>query len=211
MVGHLLPGSGGGLAPVHPLPPEPLCAPSCASSPPGRGYARSCKQTSETTPSRKSVHEGNGGQGTYRAHMASERSSLNRTQRLVLGFFVSAWAALIAILVAAPKVYDQALRLPGDEHGVPPLVFLAALSTFLLLLGVGVVRRWRWTFWLVFVAFVLGGVLRLPLSVLELVGVLPAETPAWYALLQAFIGVVQFAIGLAMLTGYRREGVWGSF
>ncbi len=143
--------------------------------------------------------------------MASGRSSLNRTQRLVLGFFVSAWAALIAILVMAPEVYDQALRLPGDEHGVAPLVFLAALSTFLALLGVGVVRRWRWTFWLVLVAFVLGGVVRVPVSVLELVGVLPAKAPAWYVLLQALIGVVQFAIGLAMLAGYRRAGVWGSF
>ena len=157
------------------------------------------------------MHERDGGQGTYRAHMASGRSSLNRTQGLVLGFFVSAWAALIAILVVAPEVYDQALRLPGDERGVPPLVFLAALSTFLSLLGVGVVRRWRWTFWLVLVAFVLGGVLRVPVSILELVGVLPAETPAWYALLQALIGVVQFAIGLAMLAGYRRAGVWGNF
>jgi hypothetical protein len=82
------------------------------------------------------VHEGNGGQGTYRS-MASGRSSLNRTQGLVLGFFISAWAALVAILVAAPKVYDQALRLPGDEHGVAPLVFLAVIFTFLALLGVG--------------------------------------------------------------------------
>ena len=162
-------------------------------------------------PSRKLVYEGNGGQGTYQAHMASGHSSLNRTQRLVLGFFVSAWAAFIVILLVAPEVYDQALRLPGDERGVPPLVFLAALSAFLALLGVGVVRRLRWTFWLVLVAFVLGGVVRVPVSVLEFVGVLPAEAPAWYVLLQALIGVVQFAIGLAMLVGYRRAGVWGSF
>ena len=40
---------------------------------------------------------------------------------------------------------------------------------------------------------------------------LPAQSPDWYALLQAFLGVVQFAIGLAMLAGYRRAGVWGSF
>jgi hypothetical protein len=143
--------------------------------------------------------------------MVSGHSILNRTQRLVLGFFVSAWAALIVILVVAPEVYDQALHLPGDERGVSPLVFLAANSTFLLLLGVGVVRCWRWTFWLVLVAFVLGGVVRVPVSVLEFVGVLPAETPAWYALLQALIGLVRVAIGLAMLAGYRRAGVWGSF
>jgi hypothetical protein len=42
--------------------------------------------------------------------MALGRSSLNRTQGLVLGFFVFAWATLVVILMAAPEVYDQALR-----------------------------------------------------------------------------------------------------
>jgi hypothetical protein len=57
----------------------------------------------------------------------------------------------------------------------------------------------------------LGGLLRVPVSVLQLVGVLPAQSPDWYALLQALLGLVQFAIGLAMLAGYRRAGVWGNF
>lgn len=142
--------------------------------------------------------------------MGLERSSLNRTQRLVLAFFVFAWATLVVILVAAPGIYEQALRLPGGERKLPTLAFLAAISAFLVLLGIGVVRRWRWTFWLVLVAFILG-VLRLPASVFQLVGALPAQGPTWYALLQAFLGLVQFAIGLLMLAGYRREGVWGSF
>ena len=141
--------------------------------------------------------------------MALGRSSLNRTQGLVLGFFVFAWVALVVILMAAPEVYDQALRLPSGERRQWALAFLAALSAFLFLLGVGVVRLWRWTFWLVLVAFIVG-VLRVPASVLQLTGLLPAVVPAWYALLQAFLGLVQFAIGLAMLAGYRRAGVWGS-
>lgn len=139
-----------------------------------------------------------------------EHSSLNRTQQLVLGFFVFAWVALVVILVAAPEVYEQALRLPGSERKLPTLAFLAAISAFLVLLGIGVVRRWRWTFWLVLVAFILG-VLRVPASILQLTGVLSEEVPPWYTLLQAFLGLVQFAIGLLMLAGYRREGVWGSF
>ena len=140
-----------------------------------------------------------------------EHSSLNRTQHLVLGFFVLAWVALIAILAAAPEVYEQLLRLPGGERKLPTLAFLTALSIFLVLLGVGVVRRWRWTFWLVLVAFLIGGVLRVPASILQLNGVLAAAFPAWYVLLQALIGVVQVAIGLLMIVGYGREGVWGSF
>jgi hypothetical protein len=137
---------------------------------------------------------------------------LNRTQRLVLGFFILAWASLVTILLAAPEVYDQALRFPASsDRRLFELAFLAALSAFLVLLGVGVVRRWRWTFWLIVVAFVLGGVLRVPVSILQLSGVLRAEGPTWYVLLQAIIGLIQVAIGLAMLAGYRRSGVWGSF
>src|SRR5215210_8818284 len=143
--------------------------------------------------------------------MELEQLSLNRTQRLVLGFFIFAWVALIAILAAAPEVCDQALYLPGGERNVPTLAFLTALSIFLVLLGVGVVRRWRWTFWLVLVAFLIGGVLRVPASILQLNGVLAAAFPAWYVLLQALIGVVQVAIGLLMVVGYQREGLWGSF
>jgi hypothetical protein len=144
--------------------------------------------------------------------MGLEHSSLNRTQRLVLGFFFFAWVALVVILVAAPEVYEQALlRLPGGERKLPTLAFLAAISAFLVLLGVGVVRRWRLMFWLVLVAFLIGGVLRVPASILQLSGVLSADFPAWYVLLQALIGVVQVGIGVLMLVGYRREGVWGRF
>ena len=140
-----------------------------------------------------------------------EQLGLNRTQLLVLGFFVLAWVALIAILSAAPEVYEQLLRPPGSERRLPTLAFLTALSTFLMLLGVGVVRRWRWTFWLVLIAFLIGGVLRVPASFLQLRGMLPTGFPAWYLMLQALIGVVQVAIGLLMVVGYRRDGVWGSF
>ena len=120
------------------------------------------------------------------------------------------WVALLVILVGAPEIYDQALRLPGGERELPALGFLAAISTFLVLLGVGVVRRWRWTFWLILVAFILG-VLRVPASILQLSGLLPADFPTWYVLLQMLIGLVQVAIGLAMLVGYRKRGTWGSF
>src|SRR5215208_5698005 len=110
--------------------------------------------------------------------MRLEHSTLNRTQRLVMSFFAFAWAALVVILFAAPGIYEQSLRLPGGKHEVPPLYFLGAISAFIALLGVGVTRRWRWTFWLVLVAFILG-VVRLPASALQLIGVVPAQGPAW--------------------------------
>jgi hypothetical protein len=134
---------------------------------------------------------------------------VNRTQALVLGFFGMALGSLLVILVAAPEVYDQALRLPEGSR-VAEIAFLAVLTVFIGLLAVGVLRRWRWTFWLVLVAF-LAGVLRVPVAILQLTGVLSADVPAWYVTFQGIIGVVQVAIGLAMLVGYRRAGVWGSF
>ena len=119
------------------------------------------------------------------------------------------WVSLLVILVAAPDVYDEALRLPADGAPVE-FIFLAALSALIALLAVGVVRRWRWTFWLILVAF-LFGVLRVPVAILQLTGVLAVSTPPWYVLLQGLIGLAQFTIALAMLVGYRRSGVWGTF
>ena len=134
---------------------------------------------------------------------------VNRTQALVLGFFLLAWVSLLMILVAAPEVYDQALRLPGSR-GAATIAFLAVLTGFLALLAVAVVRRWRWAFWLILVAF-LAGVLRVPVAILQLTGTLPADAPTWYVAFQGLIGLVQLVIGLAMLAGYRRSGVWGAF
>ncbi len=128
----------------------------------------------------------------------------------MLGFLVVVWIALVAILVVSPDVYAQTLRLaPGDLTTIE-VVFLVALSALIATLVVGVLRRWRWTFWLILVAF-LFGVLRVPAPALQLVGLMPATGPTWYEALQGAIGVVQFLIALAMFVGYRKAGVWGAF
>ena len=38
---------------------------------------------------------------------------LNRTQLLVIGFFVLVWIGLVAILVLSPQIYAQTLRQVG--------------------------------------------------------------------------------------------------
>ena len=134
---------------------------------------------------------------------------MNRTQTLVLGFFVVVWVSLLVILLASPEVYDQALRLPAD-HRVVELAVLAGLSGFIGLLAVAVMRRWRWAFWLILVAF-LFGVLRVPVAVLQLTGILASNVPAWYVVFQGLLGVVQASIGLTMVVGYRHAGTWGAF
>jgi hypothetical protein len=132
---------------------------------------------------------------------------VNRTQALVIGFFLLAVTSLLVILAVAPEVYDRALRLPSGNRAVE-IAFLAALIGFITLLGIGVLRRWRWTFWLILVAF-LAGVLRVPVAIFQLMRILPADAPRWYVTFQGLLGVIQLAIGLSMVRGYRRAGVWG--
>jgi hypothetical protein len=131
---------------------------------------------------------------------------VSRTQMLVLGFFGFVLGALVVLLIAAPETYAQALQLPAKNR-FAALAFLVGLTAFLAVLSVGVVRRWRWTFWLILLAF-LAGVLRVPASALQLSGVLPTKAPAWYVVFQGILGVVQLTIGLLLLAGYRRAGPW---
>jgi hypothetical protein len=135
---------------------------------------------------------------------------VNRTQSLVLGFFAFVWVSLAIILLVEPGIYDSAMKLPAGPHPLADLAFLGAITAFILLLVVGVLRRWRWTFWLILGAFLIGGVLRVPASLLGLAGVLPAAGPTWYVMFQILLGLVQVAIGLLMLADYRRAGPWGT-
>ena len=133
---------------------------------------------------------------------------VTRTQALVLGFTLLAWISLILILITAPEIYDVALPAGGHRRAAE-IVFLVLLSAFLGLLSIGVLRRWRWIFWLILIAFALG-LVRVPVAVLQLVGGLTPDGPTWYVVLQGIIGVIQFCIALVMLVDYRRGGIWGA-
>jgi hypothetical protein len=137
-------------------------------------------------------------------------SEINRTQALVLGFFFAVWIALTGLLVSAPEIYARSLGLTRGDARAAEAVFFVALSGFIALLFIGVVRRWRWGFWLILVAF-LAGLLRVPTMALQLAGYLQADGPIWYVVFQGVLGVVQFLIGIAMLVGYRKSGYWGRF
>jgi predicted ferric reductase len=128
----------------------------------------------------------------------------------VLGFFVLVWIALAAILLKSPQIYDSAVNLGRGAHPLADLAFLISISVLIAVLAFAVVRKWRWAFWLLLVAF-LFGLVRVLASVLQLSGLLPAGGPAWYVALQAVIGVVQFLIALAMIAGFRKAGPWGAF
>lgn len=135
---------------------------------------------------------------------------INRTQLLVLAFVSAAIGFLVLLAVLSPDEYRRTLRWP--EGATPELMSLFPLGLGGLagILAIGVIRRWRWMFWLILVAFLAGG-LRMPVTALQLAGVLPSTGASWYELVQAAAGMVQLSIGLLMLRGYRRDGAWGRF
>lgn len=87
---------------------------------------------------------------------------------------------------------------------------MVALLGFLAVLGCGVVRRWRWLFWVLLVAFA-AGLARVPVAVLQLTGQMAPEGPDWYIVLQGVIGLVQAGLAYAMFAGHRRSGPWGAY
>jgi len=135
---------------------------------------------------------------------------VNRTQQLVLGFVVLAWLALVVILLVSPEIYDRSLGADGAHRRMVDLGLLVALSGLLALLGLAVVRRWRWAFWVILIVF-FAGLLRVPTAALVLTGHLSTGDPTWYVVFQAVVGVIQFLIATAMFIGYRRSGIWGEF
>ena len=132
---------------------------------------------------------------------------INRTKGLVLALFAAYWVVVIVIWIAARPVFDQVGGLRPSQVGTEGAEVLA-LTALLTLLSVGVMRGWRWLFWLILIAF-LAGILRVPAAALELVGKIPQQGPAWYVVLTATVGTIQFAVALRMAAGYRRSGVWG--
>jgi len=132
----------------------------------------------------------------------------NWMQGLMIGFFATAWLALCVMLAVSPGVREVVVgRMPGS--GAPVVIgFLAGLGCFLALLTVGVLRRWRWLFWVLVVAFAAGAA-RVPVAWFQLTGRMAPEGPDWYVVTQGGIGVAQVVIAVVMLVGYRRAGVWG--
>src|SRR5215813_9993501 len=138
---------------------------------------------------------------------------MNRTKALVLSLFAVYWAFIVVLLVAARNVYDGLLpqevtRLGGQRPA--EIGTLLVVTALFAVLSTGVIRSWRWTFWLILVVFLVG-IWRVPASALQLSGIVPSQDPAWYVVLEAVVGLIQFIIALAMLAGYRKAGVWGAF
>lgn len=139
---------------------------------------------------------------------------MNRTKALALALFAGYWVFVVVLVVAARGFYDsqlpQAVRLPGNNQRPGEIGTLLALTALFAVLSTGVIRGWRWTFWLILIVFLVG-IVRVPAAALQLARIVPRQGPTWYVVLQAVVGLSQFVIALAMLFGYRKAGVWGAF
>ena len=142
-----------------------------------------------------------------RSDAHAERRMINRIKALVLALFAAYWVVVIVIWIADRPVFDQVGGLPPSQ-GSAEAAEVLTLTALLVLLSVGIVRGWRWLFWLILIAF-LAGILRVPAAALELAGKIPQQGPAWYVVLTAIVGIIQFLIALRMAAGYRRAGIWG--
>jgi hypothetical protein len=135
---------------------------------------------------------------------------LRRLGRILIAFFLLATLFLLVVYVAAPSIYTQTLSLhssPTDRYPLPVTLFLVAILVFIAVLIVGVVRHWRWLFWLLLVAFGFS-IFQIPVTILQLTRVIPNPFPVWYSLCRMGIASIELAIAVWMVQIYRHYGVW---
>lgn len=140
----------------------------------------------------------------------SQKGSVRRLEMALIAFFVSAALSAWGVYVVDPSIYTKALLLEPsltDRYPLPTTLFLVCLVIFIGILIVGVVRHWRWLFWLILIAFGCS-VLQIPATIFQLTGLLPTSTPVWYSLFRMGVAIIESAIALWMVHIYRHSGVW---
>jgi hypothetical protein len=133
---------------------------------------------------------------------------LHRLERVLITLFLLLALFVVAVYAAAPSIYTNMLT-PSttDRYPLSATLFLVALLVFITVLIVGVVRHWRWLFWLLLVAFSFM-ILEIPATILQLTGVVPNLFPVWYSLLRMGVSIITFVIAVWMIYIYRQYGVW---
>jgi hypothetical protein len=134
-----------------------------------------------------------------------------RLELAIIAFFIFAATSLLVVYVTSPAIYAQSLSLtssPAGRYPVPLTLFLVGILALITLLIYGVMHHWRWLFWLMLVAFA-SSALQIPITLLQMTGVLPTPDPLWYNLFRMGVGVVELALAVWMIHIYRHEGVWG--
>src|SRR5215472_5302508 len=133
-----------------------------------------------------------------------------RLEMGMIAFFILAAFSLLVVYLADPAIYAQSLSLissPADRYPVPVTLFLVGVLVLITLLSFGVVRKFRWLFWLILVAFT-ASVIQIPVEGLQLLGVFPNPYPVWYSLFRGGVGFIELGFAFWMIQTYRHQGVW---
>src|SRR2546422_9839666 len=105
-----------------------------------------------------------------------------RLERVLIAFCLLAALSGVGVYVAVPSMYTNMLLLQPaltDRYPEAATLVLVGLLLWIAVVIVGVLRHWRWLFWLLLVAF--GAmILEIPATILQLTGVVPSLFPVWY-------------------------------
>ena len=96
---------------------------------------------------------------------------------------------------------------PTDRYPLPVTLILVGILMVITIVLVGIVQHWRWLFWLLLIAFDFS-ILEIPVTILQLVGVVPSLFPGWYSLARMGSVLIEVPMAVWMLHIYRHYGVW---
>ena len=128
----------------------------------------------------------------------------------MIAFFIFVALSLMGVYLVDPSIYAQSLSLTSssaDRYPLAVTLSLVGILTVIALLILGVMRHWCWLFWLMLAAFA-SSALQIPVTFLQMAGMLPSPDPLWYSLFRMGVAVVEFALAVWMIHIYRHEGVW---
>jgi hypothetical protein len=140
-----------------------------------------------------------------------QKLAVQRLSAAIIAFFVLAALSALVVYIADPTIYSKVLMLESttsDRYPLPATLFLVVLLIFITVLIVGVLRHWRWLFWLLLIANSFS-ILEVPATILQLTGVIPDPYPVLYSLYRMSIAVIQVGIAIWMVRIYYQYGVWG--
>jgi hypothetical protein len=139
-------------------------------------------------------------------------SAVARLQTALIAFFAASGIILVVAYVAAPTLFADTV--PLDREALarhPPILslFVGAVLALIAVVIVGTARRWCWLFWPLLVASATS-ILHLPVTLLQLAGIVPDGAPRWYTILQLGTELVQVVLAVWMVQLFRIGGVWGT-
>ena len=141
---------------------------------------------------------------------AHQKATIQPLEKILITFFVLVALSLVIVYSIEPSVYMEMLNLQpslAGRYSLAVTVFIVAILGLIAFVITGVLRHWRWLFWLLLLAFG-AAVLDIPTTILQLTGVVPTTFPLWYSLFRMGIACIQVVIAVWMVRIYRRDGVW---